>query len=172
MAINTADEWGTVSHRFTDLVALLKVKIALQTNRLNEASIPSTGDAEPGLVATIEAAHAIALASKDLRSALSAYAHRMRLPRPKVGAIADAQETNAQGLARRYSAATLNALEHLIAGDAEVEVLMAAFPSLTNPEAERLVSGPRGSASATRRSHDTGAAQPSASVSAEASSAS
>jgi len=141
---NAASGWGTVSHRFTDLVGLLELKITLETRNLHAASIPSHGDIEPGLAASISAAHRITTASKDLRGALSAYAHRIHVPRPKVAVISEAQDTNAQGLARRYSARTQQAIEALIAGTADPEVLIAAFPSLTKAEAQRLSSGARG----------------------------
>lgn len=141
---NAASGWGTVSHRFTDLVGMLELKITLETRNLHAASIPSHGDIEPGLAASISAAHRIATASKDLRGALSAYAHRIHIPRPKVAVISEAQDTNAQGLARRYSARTQEAIEALIAGSADPELLVAAFPSLTKAEAERLASGARG----------------------------
>ena len=144
---STESEWGMVSHRFKDLIEVLELKISLETRNLHAARIPSHGDVEPGLAASISAAHKLASASKDLRSALSAYAHRIHVPRPKVAIIAEAQDTNAQGLARRYNERTQQAIEALIAGSADAATLRSAFPSLTQPEAERVASGVRGQVS-------------------------
>lgn len=135
-----ATQWGLIPPVLDILTQTLKDKIAAACARLNETHFPDNpADVEQAMARTVRHTHEINAASRDLRAALSAYAHKIHQPRPRITTIATAQEASPQGLVRRYSESTEQALRALIRGTTTAEQLLAAFPTLTEPEAAAIV---------------------------------
>lgn len=132
--------WGRVPEPFVALVLAFTEDVRAAEDKLGSIPWPSdVGDAEPRLVTALEATERVQAASRDLRSALSAYAHKIHQPRPRVGAIAEAQNTSTQGLIRRYTDQVEDSVRALIDGEATVEDLTSAFTSLTPERARSII---------------------------------
>lgn len=134
-----ADQWGIVAPAFVALTQTLTAKISTASGKLQRVTFPQApSDAEPSLVSAVQHTHEVNVASKDLRSALSAYSHRVHEPRPRVSSISEAQGTTTQGLLRRYNATVERAIRELVAGTVTAETLRVAFASLTEDEAAAI----------------------------------
>ena len=131
--------FGEISPAVRSLIAMLTEKTDTAANDLVTQEWPLTaGDIEPIVIEAINAAQRANRATRDLRAALSAYAHKLHHPRPKVTSIAAAQGTVIQGLVHRYTKTTLQALQSLIDGHPDIDALRAAFPSLNEDELATL----------------------------------
>lgn len=135
-----ADRWGKTSPHFLFFVQLIGIELESTTRALNEVSFySSVGNIEPALARKIELANKINFLSKDLRAALTAYAHKVHEPKPRVATIAQAQGTTTQGMLRRYTAETAEAIRAVADGVATRELLAKAFPSLPGPLLEAFL---------------------------------
>lgn len=79
----------------------------------------------------VGAAHKTTRAATDLRTLLSAYAHRFHNPRPVISDLARAQDTSSQGFIRRYSEGTVDAVASLLSPNPDIETVLLAFPSVS-----------------------------------------
>lgn len=131
MAETVDDAWGVVPPRFVLFIRLVQEEIATAASALGSTRFQTTaGNAEPALTSAIAHTNDINALSKDLRAALSAYAHKIHEPRPRVLSVAEAQGTTSQGLVRRYNDAVETAVRSISNGTATREDLEHAFPSL------------------------------------------
>lgn len=129
--------WGEVPEHVRTLIETFRETIAAHEKKLNEVQWPaSTGDISLALLGTLAETESIHQASKDLRSLLTAYAHQVHQPRPKMASVARAQRATPQAVTSRYTAKTTAALALLIDPAADLsellrsEVVLSAFPSL------------------------------------------
>ncbi len=123
--------WGITSPHVLYLARLIEDQISACVDDLrNVPFYSSVGNIEPALTRKIELTNNINGLSKDLRSMLTAYAHKVHEPRPRVTSIAEAQGTTTQGLLRRYNAQTADAVRAVADGQATKALLTEAFPSL------------------------------------------
>ena len=140
--------WGEVPDSMRVLIDALRESVARHSAELESITWPAgPGDFSPQLLRTLAETEAVMQAAKDLRSLLTAYAHKVHQPRPKMADIAQAQNASPQAVTGRYSAGTLGAIEEALRvgrGElAEVDdgapigppdfsaALRQAFPTLT-----------------------------------------
>lgn len=111
--------WGKVPLSIENLVLLLEARISGHSAKLSSIEWPQLpGDITPALTATLAEAENTFAAAKDLRSLLTAYAHRVHQPRPTVADVARAQRSSSQAIATRYSAELVSAIEVAMSVDA------------------------------------------------------
>ncbi|MGA1827049.1 hypothetical protein [Microbacterium sp.] len=124
--------WGTVPPVIIDLARLLARRASENARRVDRMKWPDKpGDVQEELRLAISAAHKTTKAATDVRALLSAYAHKFHNPRPVISDLARAQETSSQGFIRRYSEGTVDAVASLLSPKPNVDVLLAAFPSVS-----------------------------------------
>ena len=124
--------WGTMPPVIVDLARTLASKAS--TSAKHAAGIKwqtEPGDVQDQLRMGIGDAHKIAKAGIDLRALLSAYAHKFHNPRPVISDLARAQDTSSQGFVRRYSEGTVDAVASLLSREPDVNLILAAFPSVS-----------------------------------------
>ena len=139
-------DWGRVPLPILELVRILSEKAADDSNHLQRIKWPSEPqDVSEPLRRAISDAHKINKASNDVRSLLSAYAHRFHQPRPVLADLARAQGTTSQGFVRRYSEVTVKGIESLLSEDPDLDAIRRAFPSVSMP-ALASMTGPVGRA--------------------------
>lgn len=110
--------WGEVPDGMRVLIDALRGSVARHSEELETITWPSgPGDFSPQLLRTLTEAEAVMQAAKDLRSLLTAYAHKVHHPRPKMADIAQAQNASPQAVTGRYSAGTLGAIEEALRVD-------------------------------------------------------
>ena len=113
--------WGTVPMSIALLVDLLEARISGHSATLSSTRWPDLpGDITPALTKTLSETESVFAAAKDLRSLLTAYAHKVHQPRPTVAEIARAQRTSSQAIATRYTPELLAAIEVALQIDATV----------------------------------------------------
>lgn len=133
------DTWGRIPPIIETLTRSLESKISVASALLGEMRYPNQPqDVEPTIARALQLTQEINEASRDLRAALSAYAHKIHQPRPRIATIAEAQAASSQGLTRRYSETAEQSLRDLISGTASSTQVQAAFPSLTPSEAAAI----------------------------------
>jgi len=104
--------WGEVPDSMRVLINALRGSVARHSEELENIAWPAgPGDFSPQLLRTLSETEAVMQAAKDLRSLLTAYAHKVHQPRPKMADIAQAQNASPQAVTGRYSASTLGAIE-------------------------------------------------------------
>ncbi|THG30562.1 hypothetical protein E6C70_14430 [Glaciibacter flavus] len=124
--------WGTVPPVIVDLARLLSRRASENARRVERMTWPDRpGDVQEELRLAIGAAHKTTKAATDVRALLSAYAHKFHNPRPVISDLARAQETSSQGFIRRYSEGTVDAVASLLSPKPNVNLLLAAFPSVS-----------------------------------------
>lgn len=139
-------DWGRVPMPILELVRILSEKAADDSNHLQRIKWPlEPQDVSEPLRRAISDAHKINKASNDVRSLLSAYAHRFHQPRPVLADLARAQGTTSQGFVRRYSEVTVKGIESLLSEDPDLDAIRRAFPSVSMP-ALATMTGPVGKA--------------------------
>lgn len=141
---NVEVQWGSMPAVIREVVSALASKAQNDARHLTRIKWPdSAGDIQEQLRLAIGDAHKLTKAGADLRSLLSAYAHKFHEPRPVISDLARAQETSSQGFIRRYSENTMAAVESLLSADPNIGVVRAGIPSLSLIDLSRL-SGPVG----------------------------
>ena len=154
MANEVATEWGVIPEEVVSVARLLSEKVARASKRFESRDWPKQpGDVQDTLRLAVGDAHAAARASTDLRSLLTAYAHQFHQPRPVMADIARAQDTSRQGIPRRYSATTVEAIAELLADQPNTALVLHAFPSLTLTDLTKL-NGPIGEVAKRQRDGD------------------
>lgn len=155
---NVEVQWGAVPAGILDVVRLLSHRARRSTDHLDELEWPdSPGDVQDQLRLAIGDAHKISKAGTDLRAMLSAYAHKFHNPRPVISELARAQGTSSQGFIRRYSDATVVAVENLLSPSPDIDSILEGIPSLSLTDLSE-VSGPVGVAASERIAADEPAA--------------
>lgn len=105
-------EWGRVPLSIETLVTLLEARISGHSATLSTIRWPDhPGDITPALTKTLSETESVFAAAKDLRSLLTAYAHKVHQPRPTVADVARAQRTSSQAIATRYTPELLAAID-------------------------------------------------------------
>jgi|GEM_PF-3341293 len=141
----TENAWGEVPRPVRQLIDSLRGIIRDHSERLSQIDWPEgAGDITPQLLTTLEETERVMQASKDLRSLLTAYAHKMHQPRPKMADVARAQSASPQAVTTRYTTKTTAALEQLLEhpelvegkptpiGEQAAKILQDGFPSLND----------------------------------------
>lgn len=145
------EAWGRIPAPVAQLAQILAKKASKDAARLTRAEWPTEPqDVQDLLRRTISDAHKVAQAGTDLRALLSAYAHRFHKPRPLLADLARAQNTSPQGFTRRYSDATVVAIEQLLSRSPDITLIQDAFPSVSRDDLASLI-GPVGAEAARQR---------------------
>ncbi|MFB9307721.1 hypothetical protein BJY17_002808 [Agromyces hippuratus] len=92
------------------------------------ADTPS--DFDPYFRKTLAATQALHETTTDLRSLVSAWAHKYHQPKPNFSDLARAQGATPQGLYKRYKQSTRDAIDELLSDEPQIAVILDAFPSL------------------------------------------
>lgn len=143
---NVEVQWGAVPAVIIDVIAALSRQARRSSDHVNRLVWPDTpGDVQDQLRMAIGDAHKISKAGSDLRAVLSAYAHKFHNPRPVISELARAQGTSSQGFIRRYSEATLTAVENLLSATPDIDAIREGIPSLSLIDLSEL-GGPIGKA--------------------------
>lgn len=151
---NVEVQWGAVPAVILDVITVLSRQARRSSDHVDRLVWPDApGDVQDQLRMAIGDAHKISKAGTDLRAVLSAYAHKFHNPRPVISELARAQGTSSQGFIRRYSDATLQAVENLLSTTPDVDAICEGIPSLSMVDLSEL-SGPVGKAAADRISTD------------------
>lgn len=130
--MESAIDWGTVPPALLAALTTLAKKAKKDAEHLGRIRWPEgPADVQDELRAAISDAHKISKAGTELRAVLSAYAHRVHEPRPVISDLARAQDTGSQGFIRRYSDATLAAVQQLVSDSPDIETVRAGIPSLS-----------------------------------------
>lgn len=131
--------WGEVPPLVRELIDSLRRSISEHAKTLEHVEWPTQpGDISPALLATLAETERVFEASKDLRSLLTAYAHQIHEPRPKMADVARSQNASPQAVTTRYSAKTMAALVELLSHETEIaeafenSIIKQGFPSLTH----------------------------------------
>lgn len=125
-------EWGRIPRPVLELVEILSDKAAKDSARLRRMEWPDgPQDVQDLLGRALSDAHKVTRASADLRSLLTAYAHRFHQPRPRFSELARAQDATSQGLNRRYSETTVSAISSLLSSEPDLQLIRNAFPSVS-----------------------------------------
>lgn len=125
--------WGEVPESIRVVVDALRANIARNATALEDVDWPrGPHDINEELTGTLQQAEAILQASKDLRSLLTAYAHRFHQPRPTMANVARAQDTSPQAVVSRYSQSTVQAISVLRTFESEAAERRA--PAYETPE--------------------------------------
>lgn len=144
-------EWGRVPKPVLELVRILSEKAAKDSARLRRMEWPDgPQDVQDLLGRALSDAHKVTKASADLRSLLTAYAHRFHQPKPRFSDLARAQDATSQGLNRRYSEATVTAITSLLSAEPDLQAIRDAFPSVS-PHDLSTMSGAVGEAARSLR---------------------
>lgn len=147
--------WGTIPPVIVDLVRLMAKKAAIDAERAANIKWPDQPcDVQDEPRRAISSTHKTTRAAMDLRSLLSAYAHKFHNPRPVISDLTRAQDAGSQGFIRRYSEGTVDAVESLVSPGPAVETILLAFPSLSIMDLVDL-GGPVGNAAKTFRDSDS-----------------
>lgn len=152
---NVEVQWGAVPAVILDVITVLSRQARRSADHVDRLVWPDApGDVQDQLRMAIGDAHKISKAGTDLRAVLSAYAHKFHNPRPVISELARAQGTSSQGFIRRYSDATLSAVENLLSATPNVDVIREGIPSLSMIDLSEL-SGPVGQVASDRISTDS-----------------
>lgn len=139
-------EWGVVPAPIVDAIQLLTEVGADAASSISAIEWPpAPSSVQDQLRGVVEGAHRSARAGRELRSLLTAYAHRFHQPRPTMAALAREQETTPQGIPRRYRDSHVRAIAELLSQHPNIDTIRAGFPSLTVAALSR-VRGPVGDA--------------------------
>lgn len=139
-------EWGLVPYPIVEVVRILASKVDRQSRHLSGLVWPEKPrDVQDLLRLSVSDAHKITRAGTDMRSLLTAYAHRFHEPKPVMAELARAQETSRQGIPRRYGEVTVAAIEELLSESPNTAVILHGLPSLALRDLEG-VDGPVGEA--------------------------
>jgi hypothetical protein len=122
--------WGVMPPRVAALLDVLRWKAACAMRQVEQDWPTQPGDIEGPLAAALHAANEAERASNDIRSLLTAYAHRFHQPRPTLAVLARAQGTSPQGFTRRYTEKTVGGIAELLSPHPDVDRILTAFPSL------------------------------------------
>lgn len=143
---NVEVQWGAVPAVILDVITVLSRQARRSADHVDRLVWPDApGDVQDQLRMAIGDAHKISKAGTDLRAVLSAYAHKFHSPRPVISELARAQGTSSQGFIRRYSYATLTAVENLLSAKPDIASIREGIPSLSLVDLSEL-SGPVGMA--------------------------
>lgn len=146
MATNELMSWGVVPSIIVEVVHRLTAKITKDSRHLGKLDWPDVPGDVSGIVRlAVSDSHKIQRAGNDLRSLLTAYAHRFHEPRPVMADLARAQETSRQGIPRRYSESTVQAIQQLLSDAPNLGVILHGLPSLSLTDLTEF-SGPVGDA--------------------------
>lgn len=147
---NIEVQWGAVPAVILEVITVLSRQARRGSDHLDHLVWPeSPGDVQDQLRMAIGDAHKISKAGTDLRAVLSAYAHKFHNPRPVISELARAQGTSSQGFIRRYSDATMTAVENLLSATPDVDAIREGVPSLSLLDLSEL-NGPVGKAASER----------------------
>lgn len=143
---NVEVQWGAVPAVIIDVITVLSRQARRSSDHVGRLVWPDApGDVQDQLRMAIGDAHKISKAGTDLRAVLSAYAHKFHNPRPVISELARAQGTSSQGFIRRYSEATLKAVENLLSATPDIDAIREGIPSLSLIDLSEL-GGPVGKA--------------------------
>mgnify|MGYP001614824020 CR=1 FL=1 len=153
---NVDVQWGAVPAVILDVITVLSRQARRSSDHVTNLVWPDVpGDVQDQLRMAIGDAHKISKAGTDLRAVLSAYAHKFHNPRPVISELARAQGTSSQGFIRRYSEATLTAVENLLSATPDVAAIREGIPSLSLIDLSEL-DGPVGKAASELLAADPG----------------
>ncbi|REJ07375.1 hypothetical protein DY023_04030 [Microbacterium bovistercoris] len=107
-------QWGEVPESVRIVIDALRANIAHHAAALEAITWPrGAHDIDDELTETLQQTEAVLQASKDLRSFLTAYAHRFHQPRPTMANVARAQNASPQAVSSRYSKSTVEGIAAL-----------------------------------------------------------
>lgn len=134
-------QWGAIPGPVRALLVRLTEKAGTSAAMLDPASWPpadTAADYGEFFNTTLEATQGLQIAATDLRSLISAWAHKYHRPSPNFSALARAQGSTPQGLYKRYKPATIAAIDELLSDSPRVGVILFGFPSLEAADLEGL----------------------------------
>jgi hypothetical protein len=139
-----AVDWGLVPEPIIEVVRILNQKIEKASTHLGKLIWPEKPrDVQDLLRMSVSDSHKVAKAGTDLRSLLTAYAQRFHEPRPVMADLARAQDTSRQGIAARYTSATVAGVAELLSQQPHTGVILHSFRSLSLSDLT-TISGPVG----------------------------
>lgn len=125
-------QWDAVPAAILDVITVLSRQARRSSDHVSRLVWPDApGDVQDQLRMAIGDAHKILKAGTDLRAVLSAYARMFHNPRPVISKLARAQGTSSRGFIRRYSEATLTAVENLLSPTPDIGAIREGIPSLS-----------------------------------------
>lgn len=126
-------EWGVIPGPVHRLLARLTEKARVIANSQEVSEWPPAdvaSDFDPFFRKTLAATQALHETTTDLRSLVSAWAHKYHQPKPNFSELARAQGATPQGLYKRYKQSTRDGIDELLSDKPDLAVILLAFPSL------------------------------------------